>query len=159
GIWAWKLGLTDELLDGLRVRAVRSRDIRAPGLDELGGPGGTNIQQIADPFRPGETPLVTVRTTGNPELVPEQADTTTVGGGLEPSFIRGLSLGTDYYSIDVNRAITALTAPEILRRCSVDHSNPLCGQIDRAPPGPGEDFGPITLIRSSFFNIAAFETR
>jgi outer membrane receptor protein involved in Fe transport len=159
GIWAWKLGLTDELIDGLRLRAVRSRDIRAPALNELGGPGATNLQQIADPFRPGETPLVTVRTTGNRELVPEKADTTTVGVVFEPSFIPGLSLATDYYSIDIGSAITALDAPEILRRCSVDRSNPLCGQIDRDPPGPGEDFGPITQIRSSFFNIAAFETR
>jgi outer membrane receptor protein involved in Fe transport len=159
GIWAWKLGLTDELIDGLRLRAVRSRDIRAPALNELGGPGATNLQQIADPFRPGETPLVTVRTTGNRELVPEKADTTTVGVVFEPSFMPGLSLATDYYSIDIGNAITALDAPEILRRCSVDRSNPLCGQIDRDPPGPGEEFGPITLIRSSFFNIAAFETR
>lgn len=159
GIWAWKLGLTDELVDGLRVRAVRSRDIRAPALNELGGPGATSLQQIADPFRPGETPLVTVQTTGNPGLVPETADTTTVGVVFEPSFIPGLSLATDYYSIDIGSAITALNAPEILRRCSVDRSNPLCGQIDRDPPGAGEDFGPITQIRSSFFNIAAFETR
>jgi outer membrane receptor protein involved in Fe transport len=102
---------------------------------------------------------VTVRTTGNRDLVPEKADTTTVGVVFEPSFIPGLCLATDYYSIDVGSAITALNAPEILRRCSVDRSDPLCGQIDRDPPGPGEDFGPITQIRSSFFNIAAFETR
>jgi iron complex outermembrane receptor protein len=159
GIWAWKLGLTDELLDGLRLRAVRSRDIRAPALDELGGPGATNIQQIADPFRPGETPFVTVRTTGNTDLVPEEADTTTAGVVFEPSFIPGLSLAADYYSIDISGAITALNAPEILRRCSVDQRNPLCAQIDRDPPGPGQAFGPLTGIRSSFFNIASFETR
>jgi outer membrane receptor protein involved in Fe transport len=158
GIWAWKVGVTDELIDGLRVRAVRSRDIRAPALNELGGPGATNIQQIADPFRPGETPLVTVRTTGNPGLVPEQADTTTAGVVFEPSFAPGLSLAADYYLIDINRAIAALNAPEILRRCSVDQRNPLCAQIDRDPPGPGQTFGPITGIRSSFFNIASFET-
>jgi iron complex outermembrane recepter protein len=158
GIWAWKLGLTDELLDGLRLRAVRSRDIRAPALNESGGPGATNVQQLADPFRPGETPFVTVRTTGNPDLVPEEADTTTAGIVFEPSFLSGLSLAADYYSIDISGAITALTAPEILRRCSVDQGNPLCAQIDRGPPGPGETFGPITGLRSSFFNIASFKT-
>jgi iron complex outermembrane recepter protein len=158
GIWAWKLGISDELLDGLRLRAVRSRDIRAPALNELGGPGATNLQQIADPFRPGETPLVTVRTVGNAALVPEEADTTTAGVVFEPSFIPGLSLAADYYLIDISGAIAALNAPEILRRCSVDQGNPLCAQIDRDPPGPGEDFGPIALIRSSFFNIASFET-
>jgi outer membrane receptor protein involved in Fe transport len=158
GIWAWKLGLTDELLDGLRLRAVRSRDIRAPALNELGGPGATNVQQIADPFRPGETPLVTVRTTGNADLVPEQADTTTAGVVFEPSFLSGLSLAADYYSIDIGGAIAALNAPEILRRCSVDPGSPLCAQIDRDPPGPGQTYGPITGIRSSFFNIAKFRT-
>jgi iron complex outermembrane receptor protein len=158
GIWAWKLGLTNQLLDGLRVRAVRSRDIRAPALGELGGPGGTNVQQLADPFRPGETPFVTVRTTGNPDLVPEEADTTTAGVVFEPSFLPGLSLAADYYSIDINGAIAALNAPEILRRCSIDQTNPLCAQITRDPPEPGQAFGRITGIRSSFFNIAAFET-
>ncbi len=159
GIWAWKLGLTDELLDGLRLRAVRSRDIRAPNLDESGGPGATTVQQIADPFRPGEAPSVTVRTTGNSALTPEKADTTTAGAVFEPSFIPGLSLAMDYYSIDISGAITSLDAPEILRRCFVDQSNPLCAQIDRDPPGPGQAFGPLTRIRSSFFNIAAFKTR
>lgn len=158
GIWAWKLGVTDEVFDGLRLRAVRSRDIRAPTLNELGGPGATSIQQIADPFRPGETPLVTVLTTGNADLVPEEADTTTAGVVFEPSFIPGLSLAADYYSIDINGAITALNAPEILRRCSVDQTNPLCAQIDRDPPEPEQAFGPLTRIRSSFFNIASFET-
>ena len=158
GIWAWKVGITDELIDGLRVRAVRSRDIRAAALNELGGPGATNIQQIADPFRPGETPLVTVRTTGNPDLVPEEADTTTAGVVFEPSFVPGLSLAADYYLININGAIAALNAPEILRRCSLDQRNPLCAQIDRDPPGPGQTFGPLTGIRSSFFNIASFET-
>src|SRR5262249_36100812 len=159
GIWAWKLGLTDELLEGLRLRAVRSRDIRAPALNGLAGPGATNLQQIADPFRPGETPLVTVRTTGNAALVPEEADTTTIGAVFEPGLIPGLSLAADYYSIGIDSAIAALNAPEILRRCSLDHTNPLCAQIDRDPPGPGQAFGPLTRIRSSFFNIAAFKTR
>ncbi|TMQ04407.1 MAG: TonB-dependent receptor [Deltaproteobacteria bacterium] len=158
GIWAWKLGLTDELLDGLRLRAVRSRDIRAPALNESGGPGATNIQQIADPFRPGETPFVTVRTTGNPGLVPEEADTTTAGVVFEPSFVPGLSLATDYYLIDISGAITALNAPEILRRCFVDQGNPLCAQIVRDPPAPGQTVGPLTGIRSTMFNIASFRT-
>jgi iron complex outermembrane recepter protein len=158
GIWAWKLGLTNELLEGLRLRAVRSRDIRAPALGELAGPGATNIQQIADPFRPGETPFVTVRTTGNPELVPEEADTTTAGVVFEPSFIPGLSLAADYYSIDISGAIAALNAPEILRRCFLDQSNSLCTLIVRDPPPPGQPFGPLTTIRSSNFNIATFKT-
>lgn len=158
GIWAWKLGITDEVVAGLRVRAVRSRDIRAPALNELGGPGATNIQQLADPFRPGETPFVTVRTTGNPGLVPEEADTTTAGAVFEPGFLSGLSLAADYYSIDITGAIAALNAPEILRRCFLDQSNPLCSQIDRDPPGPGQVSGPLTGIRSSMFNIASFKT-
>lgn len=158
GIWAWKLGVTDDLLDGLRLRAVRSRDIRAPALNESGGPAATSIQQTADPFRPGETGLVTVLTTGNPNLVPEEADTTTAGVVFEPSFVPGLSLAADYYLIDISGAITALNAAEILRRCFLDQSNPVCAQIDRDPPGAGQTVGPITRIRSTMFNIAAFRT-
>lgn len=158
GIWAWKLGVTDDVVDGLRLRAVRSRDIRAPALNESGGPGATNIQQIADPFRPGETPFVTVRTTGNPDLVPEEADTTTAGVVFEPSFVPGLSLATDYYLIDISGAITSLNAPEILRRCFLDQTSPLCAQIIRDAPAAGQTVGALTGIRSTMFNIASFRT-
>ncbi len=153
GIWAWKLGLTDELFDGLRVRAVRSRDVRAPGIGELFGAGGAITQTIRNPFRtPNTTDVVVVRTGPNPDLVPEEADTTTAGVVFEPSFIPGLSLAADYYSIDISGAITSLSGQSLVNLCFDNPASPACGTITF------DQNGAITQVRATLLNIATFKT-
>lgn len=157
GIWAWKLGLTNELFEGLRLRAVRSRDIRAPNLGELGGPGSTIITTVTDPFT-GTTPVVTLRSTGNADLVPEEADTVTAGLVFEPSFAPGLSISADYYSIDIKDAITTLNGQSLITLCFRDPNSPACGQIERLAPVAPATIGQISIIRANALNIATFKT-
>lgn len=153
GIWAWKLGLSNELFDGLRVRAVRSRDIRAPGIGELFGAGGAITGTIRNPFRtPNTTDVVVVRTGPNPNLVPEKADTTTAGVVFQPSFIPGLSLAADYYSIDISGAITALGGQALVNLCFDNPASPACNQITF------NSSGAITEVRANLINIATFKT-
>jgi len=159
GIWSWKLGLTNEVFDGLRVRAVRSRDIRAPNLREAFGAGGVILTSVIDPFTtPPTSTGASIRTGGNPGLVPEKSDTTTAGVVFEPRFIPGLSLSADYYTIDIGGAISSIGAQEIINRCFANQANPLCGQITRGAPAAGQTFGPITNVRANLINLAKFKT-
>ncbi|RZM31781.1 MAG: TonB-dependent receptor, partial [Sphingomonas sp.] len=69
-IWAWKIGGTWETpLDGIRLRAVTSRDVRAPNLSELfAAPTVTTLPNFTNPFPPGGGVQAFQNTIGNPDL-------------------------------------------------------------------------------------------
>lgn len=46
---AWKLGLNWEVNDDLRIRANRSKSVRAPNIGELFNPPGQTFRQLTDP--------------------------------------------------------------------------------------------------------------
>jgi len=54
---------------------------------------------------------------GNPNVTPEEADTTTFGAVWQPDFVPGLSLTVDYYDIEVNNAISIRPNYDILDGC------------------------------------------
>lgn len=112
----WKLGLTDEVNEQIRLRATWSSDIRAPGLSELFAQGITNGRTIPDPFT-GQAPSVRATNKGNPNLSPEVASTVSGGVVLTPNFVPGLSLSVDWYSIDIKGAIGTLSAENELAYC------------------------------------------
>ena len=85
----WKLGLTDQVIDDVRLRATWSSDIRAPNISELFAQGVTNGNSIADPFNPGSAPNTLQTVKGNPNLKPEDADTVSGGVVLTPTWVPG----------------------------------------------------------------------
>ena len=78
GIWAWKAGLDWQIVDDLRFRLTRSRDIRAASLAERydQSTGGGNV---TDPFLDDRVYIVSTMQGGNPNVLPEFADTLTFG--------------------------------------------------------------------------------
>lgn len=55
---------------------------------------------------------------GNPNILPEKADTYTAGVVIQPSgFLPGFTLSVDYYNITVNEAITAATPGDVIAAC------------------------------------------
>ncbi len=75
---------------------------------------------------------------GNPNLEAETADTFTIGGIFRPSFLDGLSLTVDYWDIEIQNAISAVGAGDILEGChdSGDFPNvPFCAQFTRRTDG------------------------
>ena len=55
---------------------------------------------------------------GNPSILPEKADTFTLGVVVQPrGLVPGLSIAVDYFNIKVNNAITAATPSDILTEC------------------------------------------
>ncbi len=129
----WKAGLTWEPLSMLRVRFTRSRDIRAPDVRSLfvkGGPGpaaqifntipagtvglngtvmpaGISSTTQFNPLAPGGS--------GNPDLKPEIADTTTAGLVFT---MGGFNASVDYYKINVTDAIAGPTNQQTINQCA-----------------------------------------
>jgi iron complex outermembrane recepter protein len=106
-----KYGLIYEPTSWLRLRASRSRDIRAPNTDELYRPLTTAFQTVDGALTPSVSG-------GNTHLVPEVAKTTTYGFavmGAGP--LEGVRLSVDYYKIDIEDAIATLTPQVLVNRC------------------------------------------
>ncbi len=74
----WKIGLTYAPVNDLRFRAARSRDIRAPNLQDLFATGVTSQTALTDPVK-GTSYQIPQVTTGSRNLTPEVADTTSGG--------------------------------------------------------------------------------
>jgi outer membrane receptor protein involved in Fe transport len=116
GVSTWKVGGSWNPVDSVRFRATRSRDIRAPTLNELFA--ATNSGQVA--FLDTHTNTnarLTNTTTGNPNLTPELGDTFTVGVVYQPSFVPRLQMSVDYYKIEITDAIGTPNAATLYDEC------------------------------------------
>jgi iron complex outermembrane receptor protein len=70
---------------------------------------------------------------GNPLLVPEVADTYTVGLVLQPRMVPNLTLSFDYFDIKIKNVIGAIGANNIINDCI--SLGLLCGQVHRDATG------------------------
>ncbi|MET0279759.1 MAG: TonB-dependent receptor [Steroidobacteraceae bacterium] len=150
---AWKGGLDWQLNPALRLRATRSRDVRAGSLSErfdISG-SGTTVYDAGAP-RPGFYAITSTRT-GNPEVDPELATTWTGGLVLTPAQVQGLSLSADYYDIRIDDAISQLGAQNIMNRCQAGQQA-YCGQIIR-----NGSTGLITAVLNPVLNITEARSR
>lgn len=121
--YAWKLGANWQVTDDFRIRVTRSQDIRAPNINELFSTVTNVISQtsLLLPSSSAPGPLATSTssiTTGNPSLVPEVAQTLTLGGVYRPSWLPGVQLSVDYYNINLEKAIFSLTNQSIIDNCA-----------------------------------------
>ena len=117
--WTWKIGGTwDTPLEGLRLRAVTSKDFRAPNLSELfAAPVTTTLPNFLDPVR--NVNVVAIQSVvGNPDLRPETARSTVIGAAFSGSpLLPGLGLSFDYYTIKVTDIVGQLGAGQIVDYC------------------------------------------
>jgi outer membrane receptor protein involved in Fe transport len=152
-VWTWKVGGTwDTPLSGLRLRAVTSRDVRAPNLSELfAAPTVTTLPNFNDPFR-NQAVQVFQNVVGNTNLRPEVARNTELGIVLaRPEWLPGLSLSLDYYNIKLSGVVSSLSADQIVRFC-FEGNQAFCGgfQLDGAQ---GTNF-----VNVQPFNLASWKT-
>jgi len=152
-VTTWKAGTTWEVIPQVRLRATRSRDIRAPNLSELFGPLTTGGGGVIDPATGRQ--LNPQQISGsNPALTPETADTWTAGIVLRPSgFLEGLQLAVDYYDIQVDNAIGTLGGQTVANRC-FQGAIEFCPLVDRDPVS-----GEIVRIRNVLLNVNSVITR
>ncbi|MHB1207948.1 MAG: TonB-dependent receptor domain-containing protein, partial [Rhodospirillaceae bacterium] len=133
-VTTWKIGATYSLIDDITIRGTRSRDIRAPNLAEQFQAGQAGTGTIADPFRNNAQSTYITLTSGNPNLVPEKADSTGIGVIVQPRFFPGFSASVDYYNIDIAQAITSVAGATILNNCFAGNTV-LCAQVIRDSTG------------------------
>jgi iron complex outermembrane receptor protein len=130
-IWAGKLGMNWQVTDAVRLRLTQSRDVRAATLRERFDQtrGGVTV---TDPLKNNASISTASFSGGNPNVNPEEADTTTAGIVFQPTGIDGLSVSFDWYQIDINDAIAQLAAQAVVNSC-IPTNQSLCQFVIRDP--------------------------
>jgi iron complex outermembrane receptor protein len=117
----WKVGITyaPAFLNGVKFRALQSRDVRAPNLSELSSAGVTGYGDVIDDFAPyaGQQFNVYGTTSGNPNLKPEKGQTTEVGIVLSPSWFPGFNTSIDYYRIGLKGGVGSESTQQEMDTC------------------------------------------
>jgi iron complex outermembrane recepter protein len=150
-VYTWKAGATYVPVDGLRFRATRSRDIRAPNVSELFENGGSSNTNVFDPVL-GRAVQIREIEAGNPNLKPEKADTLTAGAVLTPAFAKRLTASIDFYDIKIKDAIATLGAPTLAQGCFAGNLL-FCQSITFNPDGS------IAFVTNTRLNLAQAATR
>ena len=167
-VTTWRAGATWSPIDDFRLRATRSRDIRAPNLNELFAAGTANTDSVSNPFYNAVTgvaaPLngVSYNTasigysglaSGNPTLGVEKADSLNLGAVVTPRFIPGFSASVDYFKIELEGAIDTLSAQSIVNQCFQGQPT-ACAAISQDPQNSAR-----ILIKTIPFNFASRKVR
>ncbi|MEO9131665.1 MAG: TonB-dependent receptor [Sphingomonas sp.] len=162
-VYTWKVGGTwDTPIEGVRLRVVTSRDVRAPNLSELFAAPTTTTQPNftnPDPKRELEHPnapatlTVFQNTIGNAALKPEVAHNTEVGIVLSgASWLPGFSASIDYYHIKIDGLISNLGAQQEVNLCYAGITQ-LCGAFNLYTTG-----GITPFVNVQAFNLASIKT-
>jgi len=93
---------------------------------------------------------IRIQVGGNPNLTPETSESTTFGFVYSPSYVDGLSLTLDWYSIEIDQAIVGVGSSTIMNGCYVGENQTFCSLIERLASGDVD-----TLLASSA-NVATF---
>ncbi len=151
-VTSWKVGATWDIDDQLRFRVTRSRDIRAPNLNELFQAGNALNQTINDPVTHTSYSIQQFAG-GNLNLKPEQADTTAFGGVFRPSWLSGFAASVDYFDIKINGAIYTQAAQNVIDQCNAGVTSQ-CAYLTR-----NAGSGLITTVSLIPQNISSEATR
>ncbi|MCD9005885.1 TonB-dependent receptor [Luteimonas sp. XNQY3] len=181
GVNTWKLGAEWAPTDWLRLRSAFNVAIRAPSLNELYAPQTRGFTAGVDPCTAAANPTAAQqqlciqqgvpaadlptftqgsvgfeRTTGgNPNLIEETSETFTIGAVFSIPSIEGLHFAVDYFEVEVEDAITSITANQMLADCfsRLDPAAASCQAIVRLPNGQIDD------VRSTLQNIGLLRAR
>ncbi|WP_155265228.1 TonB-dependent receptor domain-containing protein [Sphingomonas segetis] len=154
----------------VRFRGSYNRAVRAPNVSELFSPQAIGLVGTEDPCE-GTAPTATLEQCvatgisasqygaipenpahqytgflgGNPNLVPEKADTYTFGVILQPRFIPGLALSVDHFNIKVKGLISTLGFSTVMNECITEGL--FCDLINR------DQFGTLWLTPQGFITL------
>ncbi len=154
-VTTWKLGTTFTPIPDIKFRVTRSRDIRAPNVQELFQPSAFSQGTVRDPVT-GQTPSTRQFLAGNPNLVPEKANELGAGVVLAPRFLDGFTASVDYWSVNLSGAIGSVTSQDIIDQCYTGGHPEFCPQIVRVG---GAANGAIIQVNRQYFNLAKQEIR
>ena len=144
--WTYKVGLSWEPVDDIKLRGNYARAVRAPNISELFSPVSTGLTSLVGDPCAGSAPVSNANLRavclaqgapvgtigsilnptasqanstggGNVNLAPEKATTWTVGAVFQPKVLPGFSLSVDYYNIKVVEQIGAPTSGDVIAAC------------------------------------------
>ncbi|GBQ21370.1 TonB-dependent receptor-like protein [Gluconacetobacter sacchari DSM 12717] len=150
-VTTWKIGAVWQPVPDILFRATRSRDIRAPNINELYQAGTSRTTTVLDPWT-GNTDTVLETTTGNSQLKPEKADTTVVGSVITPRFAPGLSISVDWFHTRLKNAIQQFYSQDIIDQCYQGNQS-FCSAFRPDPSGQRD-----LLFSASPFNFSQITT-
>jgi iron complex outermembrane receptor protein len=157
-----KFGFRWKPFGDLLVRGNWSKGFRAPSISELFAGNADSFPQLLDPCSASAQPSgavldrcrngfggiapvpagyeqnnsqIRITGGGNPNLDPERARTRTLGLVYSPSWVEGLDLYLDWYSIEVQDFIGVRTGQFIINNCYLLAAASSCALITRAPDG------------------------
>ena len=156
-VTTYKVGTTYTPIDDIKFRVTRSRDIRAPNINELFAKPQAQLTGagLIDRFRnnaSSQSTTITV-TSGNPGLLPEKGDTTGIGVVLSPSFLEGFTASVDYWDVNISGAIQQITGQQVIDSCYSGQNTALCPNILR------DSLGLITQVNNYSINLATQDVR
>ncbi len=171
-VTTWKAGATWQPIEDIRLRVTRSRDIRAPNLNELFQAGTANSDSVTNPgFQDGRSPAFIAAgqpaqasysysgfATGNPRLGAEKADQWNAGVVVTPRFLPGFNLSVDYFDIKVNSGISTFSAQQIVNLCYLGNQA-FCDAVSIDAGRTQNAAQPYLIIRSQPFNAASQKVR
>ena len=154
-VTTWKFGFTWEPTEWLRLRATRSRDIRAPNINELFNPGSEGNPNIVN-RRTGVSGFIKSNTVGNPNLKPEIGDTKTIGVVFQPSWglLSGFRASVDLYNIKIRDVISTYPIQDVLDGFLVNGDQSFAPFIQLDPANPVG----VGRVDSPQFNLNALKT-
>jgi outer membrane receptor protein involved in Fe transport len=96
---------------------------------------------------------------GNPDLMPETGETTSMGIVFTPRFLEGLTLSVDYIEIEIEDAILEVSAQNIVNQCvdSATLVNQFCGLISRNDDPNSAQSGGLDYLRQVQLNFGSAE--
>ena len=166
----WKVGLTWKVNDFVTFRSTRSRDFRAPTLDE-----SFRAQALSAPARnfgdtlPGNpdtaaglNAFASTLNGGNPDLKPEFGDTLTYGFVIHP--FTGFDFSIDAFDIKLQNAIFLIqgNTPAYQNACyaggGTSASNPGAGNSPYCQLIIRDATNRVTQWKQQFINLAELDT-
>ncbi|MBL8551165.1 MAG: TonB-dependent receptor [Hyphomonadaceae bacterium] len=160
----YKLGLQWSPSEDLQFRGSFQHAVRAPNIIDLFAPlGVTNSAVLTTDPCAGPVPTATfeqcartgvtlaqynsgsiipcpagqcgVEQGGNPNVLPEAADTKSLGITFTPTFISGLVISVDWWDIDLEDVIGVVPANVAFNNCLLNNNPVFCNRITRTPQG------------------------
>ncbi|HEY8571695.1 TonB-dependent receptor domain-containing protein [Phenylobacterium sp.] len=153
----WKVGADWAPVEDVRFRGSFQKAVRAPNVIELFTGQGFNLFDMDDdPCGPTGTatlaqcvatgvPAAAFRSPaltspagqynflqgGNPDLNPEEGETTTFGVVFTPTFLPGFNFSVDYFKITVDGLVSTFGALNVLEACYQQNIQAQCARINR----------------------------
>jgi len=154
----WKAGLTWETpVDGVRLRAMQSRDVRAPNLGELFAPATTSNGSAPDPWAKTSVQVILAQL-GNTQLKPERSINTQLGVVYQPSWLPGFQASLDYYRVYVAGEINTIDRATSVNNCFAGLTQ-YCAAIITTPGTTYSSIPPRWLqVNSQYYNVASTVT-